>query len=47
MKGLTLYIAGHNLNNAPQISYNNGDPRQLMDWFKFGASYRTGVTYKF
>jgi iron complex outermembrane receptor protein len=47
MKGLTLYIEGHNLNNAPQISYNNGDPRQLMDWFKFGASYRTGVTYKF
>jgi iron complex outermembrane receptor protein len=47
MKGLTFYIEGHNLNNAPQISYNNGDPRQLMDWFKFGASYRTGVTYKF
>jgi len=47
LKGLTLFIEGRNLNNAPQISYNNGDPRQLMDWFKYGAAYRSGVTYRF
>jgi iron complex outermembrane receptor protein len=47
LKGLTLYIEGRNLNNAPEITYNNGDSRQLANWQKYGASYRTGVSYKF
>lgn len=47
LKGLTIYIEGRNLNNAPQITYNNGDPRQLTNWQSFGASYRSGVTYRF
>jgi len=47
MKGLTLYLEGRNLNNAPQITYNNGDPRQLSNWQKYGSSYDTGVSYKF
>jgi iron complex outermembrane recepter protein len=47
LNGLTFYLEGRNLNNAPLITYNNGDPRQLANWQKFGASYRTGVSYKF
>jgi len=45
--GLTIYIEGRNLNNAPEITYQNGDPRQLANWQKYGASYRTGLSYKF
>jgi iron complex outermembrane receptor protein len=47
LKGLTIYIEGRNLNNAPLIQYNNGDPRQMGNWQKYGATYRSGVTYKF
>jgi iron complex outermembrane recepter protein len=47
LNGLTFYLEGRNLGNAPLITYNNGDPRQLANWQKFGASYRTGVSYKF
>jgi iron complex outermembrane receptor protein len=46
-RGLTVYIEGRNLNNAALVQYNNGDPRQLGNWQKYGASYRSGVTYKF
>ena len=47
LKGLGIYIEGRNLTDAPLVNYNNGDPRQLENWQKYGASYRTGVTYKF
>ena len=47
LKGLTLYLEGRNLNNAPLIQYNNGDPRQLGNWQKYGASYSSGITYQF
>jgi iron complex outermembrane receptor protein len=47
LKGLTLYLEGRNLNNAASISYNNGDSRQLTNWQKYGAFYRSGISYKF
>ena len=47
LKGLGIYLEGRNLNNAALIQYNNNDPRQLGNWQKYGASYRSGVTYKF
>ncbi|HMD59968.1 MAG TPA: TonB-dependent receptor, partial [Opitutaceae bacterium] len=47
LKGLTLYIEGRNLNNAPLVTYTNGDSRQLANWQKYGAAYRSGVSYKF
>ncbi len=47
LKGLTLYLEGRNLNNEPLITYNNGDPRQLANWQKYGAAYRSGASYKF
>jgi iron complex outermembrane receptor protein len=47
LNGFGIYLEGRNLNNAPQITYNNGDPRQLTNYQKFGAFYRTGISYKF
>ena len=47
LKGLTVYIEGRNLNNEAQITYQNGDPRQLTNYQKFGASYRAGLSYKY
>jgi iron complex outermembrane receptor protein len=46
-KGFTVYLEGWNLNNAPLINYNNGDSRQLENWQKYGATYRSGISYKF
>jgi len=46
-KGLTVYLEGRNLNNAPLVTYYNNDPRQLTNWQKYGAAYRSGVSYKF
>jgi len=47
LRGLTLYVQAYNLNNEPLITYNNGDPRQVMNYQKYGASYSAGVAYKF
>jgi len=47
LKGLTFYLEGRNLNDSPLITYNNGDPRQLANWQKYGAAYRSGASYKF
>jgi len=45
--GLSIYLNGRNLNDAALIQYNNGDPRQLGNWQKYGAAYSAGVAYKF
>lgn len=47
LNGVSIFLEGRNLNNAPLITYNNGDARQITNWQKYGASYRTGVSYKF
>jgi iron complex outermembrane receptor protein len=47
LKGLTIYLDGSNLNNEPLVTYNNGDPRQVMNYQKYGASYSAGFTYKY
>ena len=47
LKGLGFYLEGRNLNNAPSITYNNGNTNEIMTWQKYGATYRAGVTYKF
>jgi iron complex outermembrane receptor protein len=47
MKGITLFVQAYNLNDEPLITYNNGDPRQVINYQKYGASYSAGVSYKF
>jgi len=46
-KGLTVYLQAYNLNNEPLVTYNNGDPRQVINYQKYGASYSFGASYKF
>ncbi|HKB57209.1 MAG TPA: TonB-dependent receptor [Lacunisphaera sp.] len=47
MKGLAFYAQAYNLNDEPLITYDNGDPRQVKNYQKYGASYSFGVAYKF
>jgi len=47
LKGLTFYLQAYNLGNEPLVTYNNGDPRQVINYQKYGASYSAGVSYKF
>jgi iron complex outermembrane recepter protein len=46
-KGLTLYIQGYNLTDEPLITYDNGDPRRVINHQQYGASYSAGVSFKF
>lgn len=47
LKGLTFYLQGYNLTDEPLVTYNNGDPRQVINYQQYGASYSAGVSYKF
>ncbi|MBI2511939.1 MAG: TonB-dependent receptor [Opitutae bacterium] len=47
LKNLTLLAQAYNLNNEPLVTYNNDDPRQVINYQKYGASYSVGASYKF
>lgn len=47
LKNLTIYAQGYNLNDEPLVTYQDGDPRRVMNYQKYGASYSAGVSYKF
>jgi iron complex outermembrane receptor protein len=47
VKGLTFYFQAYNLNNEPLVTFGSGDPRQVMNYQKYGASYSAGVSYRF
>jgi iron complex outermembrane recepter protein len=47
MKGLTLFVQAYNLNNEPLITYDNNDPRRVINYQQYGASYSIGASYKF
>ena len=47
LKGLTFYLQAYNLNNEPLVTYNNGDPHQVINYQKYGASYSAGASYRF
>ena len=47
LRGLTFYLQAYNLNDEPLVTYNNGDPRQVQNYQKYGASYSAGASYKF
>jgi iron complex outermembrane receptor protein len=46
-KGLTLLLQGYNLNNEPLVTYENNDPRRVVNYQRYGASYSFGASYKF
>jgi iron complex outermembrane receptor protein len=47
LKGLTFYLQAYNLNNSPLVTFNNGNPYEVMNYQKYGASYSFGASYKF
>jgi iron complex outermembrane receptor protein len=47
LKGLTFLLQGSNLTNQKFITYQNGDPRQVLTWEEYGRRYEVGVSYKF
>ncbi len=46
-QGLSLYVQGQNLTNEPFVTYNGGDPRQVIDYQRYGRRFLAGFTYKF
>lgn len=47
MKGLTILVQAYNLNNEPLVTYENNDPRRVINYQTYGASYSVGASYKF
>jgi len=47
LKGLTLHLQAYNLNNEPLVTYDNNDPRRVINYQTYGASYSFGASYKF
>ncbi len=47
LHGLSLYVQGQNLTNEPFVTYNPGDPRQVIDYQDYGRRFLAGFTYKF
>jgi len=47
MKGVTFLVQGYNLNDEPLVTYDNNDPRKVINYQTYGASYSVGVSYKF
>ncbi|HUG12410.1 MAG TPA: TonB-dependent receptor [Opitutaceae bacterium] len=47
LKDLSFFLQGYNLSNEPLVTYNNDDPRQVINYQTYGASYSIGASYKF
>ncbi len=47
LNGLTLIAQGSNLSNKTFVTYQNNDPRQVLNWESYGRRYEIGVSYKF
>ncbi|WP_221033144.1 TonB-dependent receptor [Actomonas aquatica] len=46
-EGLSLFLQAYNLTNEPLVTYNNDDPRQVINFQEYGASYSLGFAYRF
>jgi iron complex outermembrane receptor protein len=47
LKNLAIFLQGYNLTNEPLVTYDSNDPRRVINYQKYGASYSAGVSYKF
>ena len=48
LEGLSLYIQGQNLTNAPFVSqFDVPEPRAVIDYQEYGRRFLAGFTYKF
>jgi iron complex outermembrane receptor protein len=44
---LTVFLQAYNLNDEPLITFDGGDPRKVINYQNYGASYSFGASYKF
>lgn len=47
LTGLSILLQGKNLTDQPFVTYQNDDPRQVIDYQRYGRDYYVGLTYKF
>lgn len=47
LEGLRITVQGLNLTDEPFITYQGGDPRQIIDHQSFGRTYLIGASYSF
>lgn len=47
LTGLSILLQGKNLTDQPFVTYQNDDPRQVIDYQRYGRDYYLGLTYKF
>ncbi|BEV00306.1 TonB-dependent receptor [Novosphingobium olei] len=47
LAGLSILVQAKNLTDRPFITYQNDDPRQVIDYQRYGRDYYIGLSYKF
>ena len=47
LQGFSIMAQAKNLTDRPFITYQNDDPRQVIDYQRYGRDYYIGITYKF
>ena len=47
LKGLSVLFQAKNLTDRPFITYQNNDPRQVIDYQRYGRDFYVGLSYKF
>ncbi len=47
LEGLSVLFQARNLTDRPFITYQNNDPRQVIDYQRYGRDFYVAVSYKF
>lgn len=47
LQGLSLFLQGQNLTDEPFITYNPGEPDEIIDYQRYGRRFLAGFSYKF
>jgi iron complex outermembrane recepter protein len=47
LAGLSIMFQAKNLTDRPFVTYANGDPRQVIDYQRYGRDFYIGLSYKF
>jgi iron complex outermembrane recepter protein len=47
LAGLSILLQAKNLTDRPFVTYANNDPRQVIDYQRYGRDFYLGVSYKF
>ena len=47
LEGLSIQLQAKNITDRPFVTYENGDPRLVRDYQRYGRDFYLGVSYKF